>query len=151
VQDVADERRRKLREDARKRGQAVSKARLALTDWTVLVTNVPPSLLALDEALVLLRARWQVEKLFDLWKTHGHLDQTRGGKPWRVLCEVYAKLLALVVQHWALLAGSWAHPGRSLVHAARTVRKYAFALAAALHDATQLERTLARYRSATAA
>ena len=150
-QGVADERRRKLRDDARKRGQAVSRARLALADGTILVTNVPQALLTLDEALVLLRARWQVEKLFDLWKTHGHLDRTRSAKPWRVLCEVYAKLLALVVQHWVLLTGSWARPDRSLVTAARTVRRYAFALAAALADPGHLARTLAQVARSLAA
>jgi DDE family transposase len=142
-QEVADERRRKLHDAARKRGQAVSRARLALADWTILVTNVPAALLSLDEALVLLRARWQIEKLFDLWKTHGHLARTRSGKPWRILCEVYAKLLALLVQHWVLLTGSWAHPDRSLVKAARTVRQHALALAAALDDPAHLARALA--------
>jgi hypothetical protein len=143
-QAVADERRRRLRADARKRGQAVSAARLALADWTIVITNVPPALLTLDEALVLLRARWQIEKLFDLWKTHGHLDKTRSGKPWRVLCEVYAKLLALLVQHWVLLTGSWAQPGRSLVKAARAVRQRALALASALNDPAALALVLAR-------
>ncbi len=50
-----------------------------------------------------MRARWQVEKLFDLWKRHGLLEETRSRKPWRVLCEVYAKLLGLLVQHWIFL------------------------------------------------
>src|SRR5438045_50142 len=102
-QAVADERRRVLRAEARKRGQAVSATRLALADWTILVTNAPAALLTLAEALVVLRARWQIEQLFDLWKTHGHLERTRSGKPWRVLCEVYAKLLAVLLQHWVLL------------------------------------------------
>ncbi|HET8631413.1 MAG TPA: hypothetical protein VFL91_28660 [Thermomicrobiales bacterium] len=56
-QAVAEARRRALRAAARRRGQAVSAARLALAAWTILVSNVPPALLALDEALVLLRAR----------------------------------------------------------------------------------------------
>lgn len=139
-QDVADERRRKLRQAARKHGRTVSAARLALCAWTVLVTNVPPERLTAAEALALLRARWQVERLFALWKQHGRLDRTRSGKPWRVLCEVYAKLLALLVQHWAFLTGRWAHPDRSSVKAARPVRHRALALADALDDAGQLAR-----------
>ncbi len=67
-QEVASERRRKLKAEARHRGQAASKARLALADWTILVTNVPTQLLSLREALVLARARWQIELLFKLWK-----------------------------------------------------------------------------------
>ena len=141
-QEVADARRRRLRDEACKRGRGVSATQLALAAWTILVTNVPPDLLTLDEALVLLRTRWQVERLFDLWKQHGHLDQTRSAKPWRILCEVYAKLLALLIQHWVLLTGSWAHPDRSFVKAARTVRQWAAALPDALDEPAQLARVL---------
>src|SRR2546423_1989136 len=131
-QEVADQRRRRLRATARDRGRTPSAARLAWGDWTLLVTNVPPDMLAVREALVLARARWQIELLFKLWKSHGHIDESRSGKPWRVLCEVYAKLLAMVVQHWLLLTGCWAYPDRSLVKAAQTVRHHAMHLASAL-------------------
>lgn len=143
-QEVADERRRQLRAAATKHGRTVSAARLALADWTLLVTNVPPTLLTLAEALVLLRARWQIARLFALWKQHGQLDQTRSGKPWRVLCEVYAKLLALLLQHWVLLTGLWTRPDRSFVKAARTVRQRALALADALDEPAELARVLTR-------
>jgi hypothetical protein len=49
-----------------------------------------------------------------------------------VLCEVYAKVLAMVVQHWLLLTGCWAYPDCSLVKAAPTVRHHAMHLASAL-------------------
>ncbi len=149
-QAVADERRRVLRAEARKRGQAVSATRLALADWTIAVTNVPAALLTLAEALVLLRARWQIEQLFDLWKTHGHLERTRSGKPWRILCEMYAKLLAMLLQHWVLLVGCWRHPDRSLVKAARTVRQRALSLADNFDDHAQLCRILATLRDCLA-
>jgi hypothetical protein len=138
-QEVADQRRRRLRASARDRGRTPSAARLAWCDWTLLVTNVPPALLSLREALVLARARWQIELLFKLWKSHGHIDESRSGKPWRVLCEVYAKLLAMVVQHWLLLTGCWAYPDRSVVKAAQTVRLHALHLASALPCAAALD------------
>jgi hypothetical protein len=40
-QEVADQRRRKLREDAQRRQKTVSQRSLALADWTVFVTNAP--------------------------------------------------------------------------------------------------------------
>ena len=132
AQEVADQRRCRLRAAARDRGRTPSAARLAWCDWTILVTNAPPALLTVREALVLARARWQIELLFKLWKSHGHIDESRSGKPWRVLCEVYAKLLAMVVQHWLLLTGCWAYPDRSVVKAAQTVREHAMHLASAL-------------------
>jgi hypothetical protein len=56
-----------------------------------------------------------------------------------VLCEVYAKLLAMVVQHWLLLTGCWAYPDRSLVKAAQTVRQHTMHLASALACPAALE------------
>jgi hypothetical protein len=140
---VAAARRRKLRAAAREAGRTVSKARLALAGWTLLVTNAPAALLSIAEALVLYRARWQIELLFKLWKQHGHLDEWRSAKPWRILCEVYAKLTALVVQHWCLLVGCWAVPNRSWVQAAQTIRAHAVLWVGALAGLLPLEEALA--------
>lgn len=139
---VANERRRKLREEARQRGRPASEERLKTCGWTVLITNVPAEMLNLEEALVLMRSRWQIEKLFELWKRYGHLDKSRSEKPWRVMCEIYAKLIGLVVQHWIILAGSWRRADRSLVKAARAVRRRALSLAEALENPRRLARVL---------
>ena len=106
-QDVADTRRRRLREAARQKGRQVSALRLALAAWTILVTNVPPERLTLREALVVGRVRWQIELLFKLWKSHGSIDESRSTKPWRILCEVYAKLLAMLIH----IGSSWSAAG----------------------------------------
>ncbi len=131
-QEVADQRRRRLREEARIKGLTVSAERLALAQWTILVTNVPGAQLSVVEALVLLRSRWQIELLIKLWKQHGAIDAWRTHNAWRILCEVYAKLLAVLIQHWCFLTGSWAHPARSLVKAAQIVRRLSPLLAVAL-------------------
>jgi hypothetical protein len=125
---VAEARRAKIRADAKREGQTPSAVKLALAGWTLLVTNAPPEVLAIREALVLARARWQIELLFKLWKSDGHLDEWRSADPDRVLCEVYAKLTAMVIQHWVLLVGCWAFVDRSLTQAARAVRDRAVAL-----------------------
>jgi hypothetical protein len=83
------------------------------------------------EGSVLLRARWQIELIFKLWKSHGHIDEWRSEKPWRIMCEVYAKLLAMIIQHWILLACSWEYANRSLFKAAKTIQKHAMHLASA--------------------
>jgi hypothetical protein len=134
AQEVADDRRRRLHTEAQRKGQAVSRARLRSADWTIYVTNTPLGLLSLEEAFVLARARWQIEMLFKLWKSQGQVDTWRSGKNWRILCEVYAKLLAMVIQHWVLLVGCWHNANRSLVKASQTVARYAPALAAAFHE-----------------
>lgn len=136
--EVAEERRRRLKEQARSKGQTISQARLAVVDWTFFVTNVPVEQLSLEEALVLARVRWQMELLFRLWKSHGKIDEWRSTKPWRILCELYAKLIGLVIQHWVFLAGSWYRLDRSFPKAARAIRAHAMSLLLAMRDQLQL-------------
>lgn len=136
--DEAQKRRRQLHARARKKGQTVSQARLQLADWNYLITNVLLAMLTVPEAMSVAAVRWQVELLFKLWKSEGMLDKSRSHKPWRVLCEVYAKLLALLIQHWIFLVSCWSYPDRSLHKAAQTVRKQAFHLATVLANTEQL-------------
>jgi hypothetical protein len=145
-QAVADERRRKLHAAARREGTTPSARQLALAAWTLLVTNVPAEQLSVAEALALGRARWQVELLFKRWKSGGQLATWRSAKPARVLCEVYAKLIALVLQHWLLVVGCWAFADRSRAKAAPTVRAYALAVALALREVERLAAVLHRLR-----
>ena len=137
--EVAAERRRKLKEWARKKMRQPSKQQLSLCEWTLLITNIPTPLAAVEEVLVLARARWQIELLFKLWKQQGQIDEWRSKNPWRILCEVYAKLVAMVIQHWVLLVSCWSYPDRSLVKGAQTVRSYAIMLATALAGLIQLQ------------
>jgi Transposase DDE domain len=141
-QAVADQRRRRLRASARAGGHAVPQTTLALVDWTLLVTNAPADRLSIDEAEVLRRLRWQIELLFKLWKSHGHVDASRSANPWRILCEVYAKLLAVVLQHGVLLVGGGTSPDRTLVQAAATIRDHVLRLALALDRSRQITRVL---------
>lgn len=130
--EVTAERRRKLIAEASHKGQMVSKARLALADWTILVTNTPVELLSVEDALVIARVRWQIELLFKLWKSDGQIDTSRSHKAWRILCEMYAKLLAMTIQNWLLILGCWDHPDRSLTKAAAAVRANVAVLLVAL-------------------
>lgn len=150
-QDVADARRRRLRKAARDKGRQVSATRLALAAWTLFVTNVPTARLTLREALVLGRMRWQIELLFKLWKSQGRVDESRSTKPWRILCEVYAKLLAMLVQHWVFLVSCWVYPDRSLTKAAQTVQKHALHLASAFASIKRLVDALLTVRRCLAA
>ncbi len=150
-EEVVNQRRRRLRADAKRRGKTPSAGQLAWCAWTIVVTSVPPTLLSLREALVLLRARWQIELLFKLWKSHGHIDESRSAQPWRVLTEVFAKLLAMVVQHWLLLVSCWAFPDRSLLKAAHTIRQHALSLASSLAYPAFLDHILAVVQRSIAA
>jgi len=121
---VSSQRRRQANKGAskKKKGKKASKKSLSLCDFTLLITTAPFDALSFDEALVLYGARWQIELLFKLWKSHAKLDTSRSENPWRILTEIYIKLLACLVQHWMILMGCWNHPNRSLVKAAQVIR-----------------------------
>jgi hypothetical protein len=140
--EVAEQRRQHLRETAQDQGREPEAETLWLADWTIVLTNAPVRLLGAEEVLVVLRLRWQIEWLFRLWKEHGHLDEWRSRDPWRILCELYAKLMAMVIQQWLITVGCWHDPHRSLVKAAQVVRREAGRLMVALCDGT-LERVIA--------
>jgi hypothetical protein len=141
-QEVAAQRIRKLKEWSRKKQQPVTKRRKQLANWTVLVTNVPNDLLNTEQVLIMMRVRWQVELLFKLWKSHAKIDEWRSKKPWRILCEIYAKLLGVVFNQWIFRASLWRQTNRSLFLAAKTIQKFAFPIASALKDPQALHRVL---------
>lgn len=141
---VASERRRQLRATARKGGRTPTAEALALCDWNVFVTNVPPEKLTLDEVFVLGRLRWQIELLFKLWKSELSIDDWRSQKEWRILCEVYAKLLGALLSHWILVVCGGQAPDRSLVKATQTIRRWILPLGLALGDLDAVLQILAR-------
>lgn len=130
--EVAQQRRERLEEEATDRGETISAEQWHLAQWTIIITNAPATRLTTLEVLRLTRIRWQIELLFKLWKDEGQIDEWRSKKPWRILCEFYGKLAAMVVQHWLLLLGCWHDPYRSLVKAAQAIQKGARRLLAAL-------------------
>jgi hypothetical protein len=129
---VADQRREDLLADAQRRGEPVSAETLRLADWTMLLTDVSARRLRFEEALVLLRERWQMELLYKLWKQDGLVDEWRTGNRWRVLCELYAKLIGVLVQHWVIILFAWHDPQRRLVKLAQVVRDTSWLLMDAL-------------------
>jgi hypothetical protein len=139
---VAAKRRAQVKNRGRKKGQTPSRKSLALGEFTMLITNVPSTRLSFDEALVLDAARWQIELLFKRWKSHAKLGTSRSQKPWRILGEIYAKLLAVLVQHWVILLGGWNHPNRSLIKAAQVIRDLAPLLAMSFGHLSKLTEAL---------
>jgi hypothetical protein len=135
---VAEKRRQKLREYACKKHTPLRAELLALAEWTLLLTNIPPNLLSIPEAWVLLHVRWQIELLFKRWKSLFKIDEWRSANVWHILTELYAKLLSAVIHQWILLTGmnQISHP--SFWQAALVVRKFATSLAIALPRFSEL-------------
>ena len=127
-------RRAKMIANARDNGRTPTAESLAWCGWNFLITNVGAEKLNFDECFVLYGVRWQIELLFKLWKTHGKLGHSRSENPQRILCEVYAKLLGVVIQHWIVLTGLWQIQERSLVKGCQMVREQSARLASYIND-----------------
>ncbi len=123
--EVAARRRQQIREKARDHGREASQEYLQMQDWTIFITNCPPELLTWKEVVVLYRARWQIELLFKLWKSHNRLAQREtNASPERQMAVLYAKLIGVIVQHWMLLTATWNDSQRSLRKAAIVLRDW---------------------------
>lgn len=147
-EEIAEQRRKRLVEEAKQDGRVPSEEQLYFAGWLLLITNVPDKQMSIAEALVLVRLRWQIELLFKLWKSEGQIDAWRSKKPFRILCEFYGKLIAMLIQHWLLLLGCWHDPHRSLVKAAEVIRSAAGRLLAALSAQASLATPVAAIQRA---
>jgi hypothetical protein len=142
--ELAERRRHKLRVNFRRKwGREPTAERLAWCDWTILVTSVPVERLSAAEAVVLYRARWQIELLFKRWKSQDRVAALTGATEVRQMVGVWARLLAAVVRHWLVVATAWADPTRSWHKAAAAVGRFAGRIAASLQNASALADTLA--------
>ncbi len=130
--EVAARRRQKLLEAARRKGRTASQRQLLMCDWTVLITTVPEDMLTIAEAWELYCARWQIELLFKRWKGLGGIQVSTKMKRDRVLCELYAKLLGMLVAHWFTLIRGGPLEGFSLTKAIQKIKDIADRLADAL-------------------
>ena len=99
TEQVANERRRRLKKEAKKKGRAASKHHLRMCDWTLLITNVPQHWLPLEMVRALYTVRWQIELLFKQLKSILRVHQSDTGKENRLRCELYGKLICAVLIH----------------------------------------------------
>jgi hypothetical protein len=142
--DVVQERRRKAQANARRKGRTLSTNKLAWLAWNVYITNVPPTMLTLHQAVLIYTLRWQIELLFRLWKNEAHLDRVAGRLRERVLCELYAKLIGMVVFHYLTAPIRWAERELSPIKALQTFQRHAIRIAQALDSSSDLQNALAK-------
>lgn len=95
--DVVEERVRKLKRDYQRRGKKVSARKLIFMRWNIFITNVPEDQMNPTEIFSAYGLRWQIELLFKLGKSGMGIDVLNSKKSGRVLVELYAKLLCLVL------------------------------------------------------
>lgn len=136
--EVAEQRQERIQRTAQRHSRQADPHQLALAHWTILITNVPFEKLSTAQVVIIQRARWQIERLFRLWKEGGFLDEWRSKKPERILCELYGKLMGLLIQHWLLQETCWSDPRRSLVKASKVIRDCAWDVLAVVRKRSSL-------------
>lgn len=136
---LAERRRRKAHERAQKHGVAASAEVLAWCDWTVFVTNCPPEMLTWREVVVLYRARWQIELMFKLWKSHAGLASLPARKkPEERMALFWAKLIGVILQRWLILATTGSDYQRSHWKAVAQIQDSLVSIIDALGDRQRL-------------
>lgn len=128
---------------AREAGVPLAREARPLSHWLLLVTSLSAAELPLADAFVLYRLRWQVELLFKRWKSLGQVDTWRSARPERILCELYAKLLAALLTHWLLVVSGWQRADKSLWQQTQAIQGRALALLSGLrYGRTRLRQEL---------
>jgi Transposase DDE domain len=133
--EIAATRRRRCHARAKKSGRGTASGwQLAACDWQLWATNVPGSVLSASEVDTVYRCRWQIELFFKRAKSLGGWGVDPRRRELRVLIELWAKLLGVVVMHWAALLGGGVLAGVSLWKLMRVVQEYGRPLRRALQE-----------------
>ena len=142
-EEVVNRRRQKANERARRKGRTLSPRYKKLLAWNIYITNVTVEMLTIRQAVVLYSLRWQIELIFKLWKSQCKLDRVAGLRRERVLCELYAKMIGIVMTHFFMAPLRLTKECElSLVKARQTFQRNVMSLAKAIGQLTQLTQVI---------
>ncbi len=96
---VARERRRLRREQARQLGKQPNQDMLTRDGWHIIITNVGEELMKTSEIFDLYSVRWQIEIIFRAWKQSGQLVKAlaRRSNPLHLQTLMYGAILLLIL------------------------------------------------------
>ena len=138
-----NKRRRYIRYRARRKCETPSKTRLQLAGYNLYLTNIQPHRFTPKQIGAIVGIRWQIELMFKCFKSFGKLHVSRSQKPYRILAEVYAKLIALLIQHAVMPVAGWRCIHHGLIKTAKLIAGYARMITVSFqHSKTALIETL---------
>ena len=94
---VAAQKRRKLKTDKQNKRKNISQDRLAFCDVNAYITNAKQDMLPTDLIRSIYSLRWQIEILFKAWKSIFNIDKVKQMKVQRFDCINYGTLLQLIL------------------------------------------------------
>ncbi len=96
-EEIANQRRMRIKKEAKKKGRIPSVQSLALADWTVMITNVPEKWIPSEMLWRIYAIRWQIELLFKQMKSILQMHHSNTGNECRLKCEIYGKLIMATI------------------------------------------------------
>lgn len=82
---------------AKKKGIKKSKNTITLLGVSIYITNIEETVLNAEQVHEFYSLRWQVEIIFKTWKSIGHLHNVKPVKIERFECQLYGKLILLLI------------------------------------------------------
>ena len=138
-----NKRRRYIRYRAKRKAQTPSKTLLRLAGYNLYITNIEAHRLTPKQICVIVGIRWQIELIFKSFKSLSKIHVSRSRKPYRILSEIYAKLIALLIQHAVMLGAGYRPIHHGFIKTARHIAGYARLLTLSFHRSkTALRDTL---------
>ena len=147
---VTEKRRRTAKAHAQKRGTTLSQTYLFLLGWSLFVTNAPDTMISLKHVYDFYRIRGQIELIFKLWKSYCGLNSILGWRKERVLTELYAKMIGIVIVHFLLAPlripdEVWSQREVSNVRFQQILARFARSFKQGLADMMALAKTLDQF------
>ena len=102
-----EKRLRKINQAARKKGRIPTQETLELAKWSIFITNIPKETLSDEKVYLVYSLRWQIELFFKVCKSKVGVDKINGKNANRVQCEIYAKLICIVILMYFCIPERW--------------------------------------------
>jgi IS4 transposase len=105
-ENVANERIRKAKKNAKKKGVTLSQEHLALLKFGLYITNVSREVFQAEVIGTIYRLRWQIELIFKQWKQLFQIHVMAGSRRERIYCLIYARLTLILIATAIYSAGA---------------------------------------------
>lgn len=96
-ENVVNERVRKARKAARKKGRELTKEYINWLHFGFYITNVSRDIWSAEVIGTIYRIRWRIELIFKSWKTLLRIDVLKGTRPERIRCFLYGRLITITI------------------------------------------------------
>jgi IS4 transposase len=95
--EIYNQRLRAFKRKYQQLGKSPQKNTLELQRYVIFITNIPKEIIASQHIGTIYRLRWSIELVFKRWKSILKIDRVTGTNGNRILCFIYAKLIAILL------------------------------------------------------